>query len=103
MAERAVGPAGRSSRWTADLEDEGDVSGEIVGVKRSLFNFLDAAERLAPHAPGENFAGCSSVDSCADGGGGGVVGTEGSCGVLEFFAKKFRLQRDVTPFVVGTD
>lgn len=108
-AERVVGPllggwavvaaaVTRSSRWTADFEDEGEVSGLIVGVKRSLFNFLDAAERLAPHAPGENFAGCSSC--CTGSGGGGVFGDAGSCGEMELFWKKLLPQRLVTPFVV---
>ena len=60
-------------RWTADFDDEGDVSGDSIPpeLSRNLFNFRDAAERLAPHAPGENFDGFSSdVDS----GGGGVLG-----------------------------
>ena len=59
-ADRVV-VVGRSSRWTAVLDWEGEVSGETVGVRRSLFSFLDAAERLAPQAPGENFVGWSSV------------------------------------------
>jgi hypothetical protein len=65
----------RSLRWTAVFDDEGDVSGLTPGVRRSLFSFLDAAERLAPHAPGENFDGVSPGDDAFEGsGGGGVLG-----------------------------
>lgn len=60
-----------------------------------------AAERLAPHAPGENFDGFSSdVGS----GGGGVLGVILTCGLFELALKNPRPHRDViVPFELGTD
>ena len=55
VPDEATGGAGvvcRSSRATADFEDEGEESGLVPGVRRNLFNFLDAAERLAPQEIG---------------------------------------------------
>ena len=85
------------------MEEEGEVSGLVDGVKRSLFNFLDAAERLAPHDPGENFGVVpEGGEEEEEGSSGGVFGTMLTC-VFDEVLKNVRPQRDGASFADGRD